>query len=160
MVPAAVTTPFSFTKTKSRDPNPTRFTTTTTMRPKLKATPSWDRNTARPEYSQFQLDPSLLHNGFLFDKRKMEEIEEKRRIKSPEKKLTFTTPRPEVLKEQQYFSTIAPKQIVTTRRPTFYDQPLRPQDFGNHKYLPIEQPKPRFSMPIKTATSSPMYDSK
>ena len=95
-----------------------------------------------------------------FLQRKMEEIEEKRRIKSPEKKLTFTTPRPEVLKEQQYFSTIAPKQIVTTRRPTFYDQSLRPQDFGNHKYLPIEQPKPRFSMPIKTATSSPMYDSK
>ena len=90
----------------------------------------------------------------------MEEIEEKRRIKSPEKKLTFTTPRPEVLKEQQYFSTIAPKQIVTTRRPTFYDQPLRPQDFGNHKYLPVEQPKPRFSMPIKSTTSSPMYDSK
>ena len=95
-----------------------------------------------------------------FLQRKMEEIEEKRRIKSPEKKLTFTTPRPEVLKEQQYFSTIAPKQIVTTRRPTFYDQPLRPQDFGNHKYLPIEQPKPRFSMPIKTTTTSPMYDSK
>ena len=73
-----VTTPFPFTKNKVAKEQPTHMstTTTTTIRPKsaAKATPSWNRNTARPQpaapsgYSQFQLDPALLHNGFLFDK--------------------------------------------------------------------------------------------
>ena len=79
-----VTTPFPFTKKKVAKELPTHMTTTTTTtnRPKsAKATPSWNRNTARPQspappisYSNFQLgqlgqlDPALLHNGFLFDK--------------------------------------------------------------------------------------------
>ena len=74
-----VTTPFPFTKNKvakAEQPTHMTTTTTTTIRPKsAKATPSWNRNTARPQppaspsgYSQFQLDPALLHNGFLFDK--------------------------------------------------------------------------------------------
>ena len=79
-----VTTPFPFTKKKVAKELPTHMTTTTTttIRPKsAKATPSWNRNTARPQtpappisYSNFQLgqlgqlDPALLHNGFLFDK--------------------------------------------------------------------------------------------
>merc|ERR1712226_761587 len=48
-----VTTPFPFTKNKVAKEQPTHMstTTTTTIRPKsaAKATPSWNRNTARPQ---------------------------------------------------------------------------------------------------------------
>ncbi len=44
---------------------------TTTFRPATKRatdSPSWQRSaSAKPSLSAYQLDPSLLHNGFLYD---------------------------------------------------------------------------------------------
>ena len=79
--PMIRTTPVLFAKTRSPSPSfqrttkrplPTFMTTATTKRPKYQETPSTSWNTARPGFNSFQLDPSLLHNGFLFDKRQME----------------------------------------------------------------------------------------
>ena len=60
----------SSTTVKPRRASPTSLLYSTTMKPAMKRpTISTDRNTAKPpEFSSFQLDPSLLHNGFLFDR--------------------------------------------------------------------------------------------
>ena len=70
---------FSTRKPAAASPSgrPFLMSTTTTRKPVNKpktktnsASAGW--NTARPEFNPFQLDPSLLHNGFLFDKRQMQ----------------------------------------------------------------------------------------
>lgn len=68
------TTPMSFMKTRlPSNPTTTPFmASTTTPRAIMASTPTPSWNTAKPEFNPYQLDPSLLHNGFLFDKRKME----------------------------------------------------------------------------------------
>ena len=65
-----------FSTTKKSAPRPvqyystTRSTTKKPNKPKQSSNSAW--NTARPEFNPFQLDPSLLHNGYLFDKRQMQ----------------------------------------------------------------------------------------
>ena len=164
------TTPFPFTKMKS--PEPTHFTTTT-IRPKPKVTEPWNRNTARPGYSQFQLDPSLLHNGFLFDKRQMEEYEEKRKRSSSKKNLSYTTAHPGFLLDQQRnqqksLATNRPsyldqrQQIHSTVRPKYLDQrqsiisTVRPK-FSSIDTIPISD---KYSIAKKTSTQLPKLKSK
>ena len=82
-------------------------TTGTTRKPsKSKAKPSsspW--NTEKPEFNPFQLDPSLLHNGFLFDKRQMQtEMDQK---------------------SQKSQKSAAARPIATTTRPIFRSSPTQ-----------------------------------
>lgn len=91
--------------------NPTRrayASTTTTARPPQTTPSSLNWNTARPEFNPYQLDPSLLHNGFLFDKRQMESH---KLPTTTTKQPTFTTIRkdPVTFKPRLTTSTTMPR---------------------------------------------------
>ena len=134
--------PYLSTRKSSASPSnrPFLMSTTTTRKPanksKTKPNSSSDSagwNTARPEFNPFQLDPSLLHNGFLFDKRQMQtQLEHK--VKRP---------------------------IVTTARPIFRSSPtqnsyyhqsttLKPQtSLGQKKTVQSITFKPRLTTSTK-----------
>ena len=96
-------------------------TTGMTRKPsKSKAKPSsspW--NTARPEFNPFQLDPSLLHNGFLFDKRQMQTEMDQKSQKSA-------------------------RPIATTTRPIFRSSPTQ-KAYGYHQSTTF---RPKIGTPV------------